>query len=123
MGGELLASGVQVQAAAQDDAVEAIQNCTDLRLLAERRDDDRQTARGHNRIEIAGGQTGVGPSYFAGGHEVGIDTNERPSVMGHCPPSLEPGAELRPATLRVWGSLPHTRAGEVYARGGRGLKI
>ena len=69
MGRHLLTSRIHVQAAAQDDAVQVIQDGIEFRLFAERGDDHGQTARSHASSKYPAGRR-VGLGHFAGRHEI-----------------------------------------------------
>src|SRR5262249_50053279 len=101
MGRELLAFGIHIQAAAQADPVQTIEEGFDLCFLAQRWDNDRQATCRHDGVEIAGTEAGVGAGHFAGSYKIGVDANEWTGCLSHHPPSVEPSAEwcLRRRTL------------------------
>ena len=74
---------VHVEPAGQDDAVEPVEEGVDLRLLAQRRQEDGHPAGGQDGVEVPGVDAGVGRVRLGGGEVVGVDADERArAVLG-----------------------------------------
>src|SRR5438093_3297191 len=89
-----MAARVHVQTAAEEQAIEAVEEGVKVFLLAQGREEDREPARGKDGVDVADVQAEVGMVQFTRGEEVGVDTDERPRLRGHRFPSLNRGPSL-----------------------------
>src|SRR5262249_28858329 len=83
------AARVHVQAAGQDESIEAIEPGIDVDVLAQRGDDYGQTAGGDDGVQVASAEADKWVVHLAGRHIVGVESDEWPGRMGHRFPSLE----------------------------------
>jgi hypothetical protein len=74
----LVATRIHVQAAAQEDTIQPIQESIDFALFADRRKDDREPSGRENGIAVARIESSVGGCSLAGSDEVGIDADDWP---------------------------------------------
>ena len=82
------AARIEVEAMAQNEAVDTVEKRADLRVLAKGGHDDGKPAGGEHGVGITRVEPKMCSSCFAGGMIIDIDPDDRPGWLGHANPSL-----------------------------------
>ena len=80
---QTVAARVEVEAAAEQNAVETVEKGVGINVLAHRRQHDGQAAGRDDGVDVTDGEAKMGGDGFGGRGKIGVDADERPRRIGH----------------------------------------